>query len=417
MLELIHKLPGNSSAEKLVWMAFCATCLQLTFRVPYVALVPGYNTNLFAGVLCAVTFLLCIMAMGRNLQYSRAEVAISLALACLTVLNTIMSSDPFRSSLRGFTLLATGLGGFWCSRMLLHDEAARGFFRKLCLLLLSGAIMAGLVGYFLEKYPASALDLHKHPFNGMILLFTFAPLALLWERRRLRTVGAAALLILSYLVIALSFDPMVWFPPILFFITLLLMPFRRKARLVAVASLVAVFAGYFHYRHVPPRFGEPDDLSTYIRAENYFFSFHLAVRNPWLGIGLCAPREPHLEGYEVKYPYVTKERFRSHLPENRTSENQFLTFMSDMGFPFLVLYGGVLAFLVVRLGYAVRRGGSCRGVPPVALFVPIAGELLHFQFYDGLLHPQICWFFHLLLGMIPSPEENPPHEAPQSAAG
>jgi hypothetical protein len=40
-------------------------------------------------------------------------------------------------------------------------------------------------------------------------------------------------------------------------------------------------------------------------------------------------------------------------------------------------------------------------LPALALLLPIAAGLLHFQVFDGLLNPQISWFFHVLLGMIP----------------
>jgi hypothetical protein len=38
---------------------------------------------------------------------------------------------------------------------------------------------------------------------------------------------------------------------------------------------------------------------------------------------------------------------------------------------------------------------------PLMLLFPLTMALVHFQFYDGLLFPQSCWFFHLLLGLIP----------------
>jgi predicted membrane metal-binding protein len=39
--------------------------------------------------------------------------------------------------------------------------------------------------------------------------------------------------------------------------------------------------------------------------------------------------------------------------------------------------------------------------PPLALFLPITAVLLHSILYDSLLYPQVSWFFHLLLGLIP----------------
>jgi len=37
----------------------------------------------------------------------------------------------------------------------------------------------------------------------------------------------------------------------------------------------------------------------------------------------------------------------------------------------------------------------------VVLLFPLTVALVHYQLFDGLLFPQSCWFFHLLLGLIP----------------
>ncbi len=401
--EFSNMLPGRNVQEKLVWAAFCATCFQLVFRVPYIVVFPGNNSNFFAGILCAVTVLLCFTLVGRDIIKSHAEVGFSLVFTLLTLFNATASSDRPDSAIRGFILLATGLGGFWCTRILLRDEAARCFFRKMCVVFLGGLIVAGLAGYARNGSPSSTLGFHKHNYDGMVLLFSSIVLSLFWEKRIWQKLAALLLLIMSYLVIALVFDPMVWFPPALFLLALAVMPrFRGKAALKGLAVLVALFALFFHSRYIPDRFGKLDDISTYIRVENYFFSLHLARQHPLLGIGLCAPRRPYLEKYDIVYPYVTKELFWNDLAKNRTSENLFLTFMSDMGLPFVVLYITVLVFFGKRLVTAVRRGTGDSCIPALPILVGVSGELLHFLFYDGLLNPEVCWYFHIFLGLIPA---------------
>jgi hypothetical protein len=37
-----------------------------------------------------------------------------------------------------------------------------------------------------------------------------------------------------------------------------------------------------------------------------------------------------------------------------------------------------------------------------ALLLPILASLMYFQLFDALLFPQICWFFHIVLGLIPT---------------
>ena len=86
----------------------------------------------------------------------------------------------------------------------------------------------------------------------------------------------------------------------------------------------------------------------------------------------------------------------------RTSENVFLTSLADLGFPFLILYSGALFTLLFMLLRAVFRPPPEYVFHPIALLLPIAGALLHYQVLDGLLHPHLSWFFHILLGLIPT---------------
>ena len=42
-------------SEKVIWLFFAATSIQLAFLQPYVTLVPGERTNLFSGLLCLLS--------------------------------------------------------------------------------------------------------------------------------------------------------------------------------------------------------------------------------------------------------------------------------------------------------------------------------------------------------------------------
>jgi hypothetical protein len=84
------------------------------------------------------------------------------------------------------------------------------------------------------------------------------------------------------------------------------------------------------------------------------------------------------------------------------SENIFLTFMAELGFPFLIIYFLSIGYLLVQLVKQARLPVSPGSLNPLALLLPIGAGLLHFLVLDGLLHPQISWFFHVLIGMIPT---------------
>ncbi len=150
------------------------------------------------------------------------------------------------------------------------------------------------------------------------------------------------------------------------------------------------------------------------RAENVFFSWHVAVQNPIFGIGLWAPRDRYLEDYNMTYPYVSKDTFTEWVRSLRTSENTLLTFLVDLGFPFVIIYCGALIAIVLRLVRMAFQPPAGFFPHPLALLLPITAAILHFQVFDGLFHPQIGWFFHILLGMVLVPSEvTVPHVAPE----
>ncbi len=97
---------------------------------------------------------------------------------------------------------------------------------------------------------------------------------------------------------------------------------------------------------------------------------------------------------------MTKEQFAEVLPdENRSSENQILTLMCDLGFPFLFLYSFSILVLYRNVVLNMIQRKMMGKINPVVFWVPITGALLHLQFFDGLLQPQTTWFFHILMGM------------------
>jgi hypothetical protein len=72
----------------------------------------------------------------------------------------------------------------------------------------------------------------------------------------------------------------------------------------------------------------------------------------------------------------------------------------DLGFPFVIIYCSVLIAIVLRLVRLAFQPPPGYFPHPLALLLPITAAILHFQVLDGLFHPQIGWFFHLLMGMV-----------------
>jgi hypothetical protein len=406
----------KSRAEIIAWVLWGAATVHLAFMRPPGTLIPGERSQLLGGILCALSLGAACFVKGKLKEAgSRAEVAVSLALALLLVLSGLFSLTPLSSSFRGFVILASSLGGFWCARLLLSTGPARILFLELSLILLTGILVVGLASHFLTGEVHQLLDANHHPVASRILLLWWAPLALLFTPAaglgpRL---GSWLLLAASYLVLYLNvLRSTLVIPLIMAGEAALFRVWRWRYVLLAAVPILGLTA--YLAAHVPHFRKGPGSESFYYRVENYRFSLHIALKHPLLGIGLRAPREEFLTDYDKKYPYVSREQFAHSVERIRTSENVFLTFLAEAGFPFTLIYILALIILLTRLARLARAPDPAGAIPPLALLLPLTGALLHFQLLDGLFHPQISWFFHLLLGMIRPEKESLPDDLPRN---
>ncbi|MFH0825228.1 MAG: O-antigen ligase family protein [Pseudomonadota bacterium] len=385
----------------IVRVLFALTCLQLAFLTPNITLIPHERSNLFSALLCAVTLGYALYRRPRcSFPGSRTEIVISFTLASLVILSGLSSRTPFSSTLRGLTIVASGLGGFWCARLILESVADKELFRNFCLGILTALLGVCFWGYFTFGGVFQWVELNPHPLATKIFLLCFAPLSLVLGRGSWAAIPAWALMFGSCVVFYLGGLRSGLF--ILVILAAVAAGFgliRWKSLLV---FLIPVIVAAIHFCHqLPPSHRGLEYEPAYYRVESYPFSLHIALKHPWLGIGPTAPREEYLSDYDVKYPYVGKEDFAASVKKIRTSENIFLTFMSELGFPFVLLYSASILVLVWRLIELTRAGGPPVPWHPAALFMPIAAALIHLNVYDGLMNPQVSWFFHILLGLVP----------------
>jgi hypothetical protein len=224
-------------------------------------------------------------------------------------------------------------------------------------------------------------------------------LALLAGKSRALSLLAAVLLGVTYVILCLSQRLSVVFIPLGVGFLWVALGALRWRHLVAALVVMAVIIGFlapqiywFKLNKAYPAY----------RIENLFYSWSIAKQHPIWGIGLRAPRDQFLEAYQLEYPYGTKEQFAKNVAGIVTSDNQVLTFLTGLGFPFTILYCLAVLTLVLKLaGLALRPPPDCV-LPPLALLFPLCLALVHYQLYDGLLFAQNSWFFHILLGLIPA---------------
>ena len=386
-------------SEKIIWIVFAATSCQLAFQHPSFLLVPGERSNLFSGLLCFLT-LIVVVAWGRRgvINLRSPEFLISAALTVVAGASGLFSLTPFSSSLRVLVLLASGLGGFWCARILLQTSENQRRFTWLCLWILGGLLVLSFLGYFRTGYIEHFIVDRSHPVTNVIILLSFAPLALLSQKSRPSMVWGLILLGLSYITLCLSERISVVFIPLGVCLVGALFGTLRWKYFVLIGLVMALVVGAFHQKIIWHKLSMA--YPAY-RVENFPFSWSIVKQHPWFGIGLRSPREKFVQDYQPTYPAVTKEQFARTTHDIVSADNQFLTLLVGLGLPFTLTYLAVLGMLLTRLAGLAFKPPPGLFLPPLVLLFPLAMGLVHFQFFDGLLFPQSCWFFHLLLGLIP----------------
>lgn len=392
--------------DMLVWLLFCATCVQVGFRQPSVLLIPGERTNLFSGLLCCITLLgALLVAKKRGANATLPELLASLALLILGLVSGYLNSPSSGSSYRAVVLLASGLGGFWTARILLNSQSRVDWLVRLSAGILAGQILLGLWGYYLEGKVDAFLYGNPHPVIGTLFLLAFAPMAMTTMRRPSETVAGLLLLSLTYVTLFAASLQVVTSGVLIPLVLVILIPVverwgsKRAGALLILVIVITGLSTYF-FSHLSPKEFHHPAYQAY-RIESYPFSWHIASKHPVWGIGLRTPRDEYVSDYSVSHPQFTKERFENEVRKLVTHENAYLTLMTGLGLPFLCLYAGALLILMARLVRGVFR---CRQGPLIeqwTLLVPLVASLLHSLVVDTLLYPQIAWYFHILLGLIP----------------
>jgi hypothetical protein len=396
---------GFPWGERVAWVLFLATSLHLVFLQPWVEVIPGERAKVFSGIWCALTLVLALVFQRpKSVSWRSPAALLSLSLLILVLVSSLRSPERASSLARAYVIMSAGLGGYWSARLLLGTAERQRHFLWFSLGLLAVFLLWCGAGLWARGNVFIFLDDHYHPVGSRIILFSFVPIALVLSPSRLKVGVGIALLSLSYLVLSLAgkthgMGSALFVPPAL---GLLAACFRTwSGRNLAIILLVLFFGAATAGHFLRPIVAEKNKYheSVAYRVENVGFSWHLALEHPWFGIGLWAPRAPYLKDYEITYPFLTKKDFSAWTSRLKTSENNFLTFMADLGFPFIFLYSSAILIILGRLIGRALQPSSGAVFPALALLLPLMGEILHLQVFDGLFHPQVSWFFHVLLGL------------------
>lgn len=389
-----------------VWLLFCGVSLQLGFLQPFVILIPGERTNLFSGILCAGALVAALLvARRRGVKVTGPELLISLGLVALGLASAGLNSPPWGSTYRVLVLLSSALGGFWCARILLNSEDRVNAFAWLCTGLLLAQAALGLWGYHVSGQVERFIYTNPHPVVGVMFLLIFGPLSLMTAKQAPFVYVGATVLAITYATLFVAGIQVVSSGMLVPLVQVIVIGVLQRwgssqtLRLLVIVMVVTALSTYFVLHLSPKSFSSPS-YQAY-RLESYPFSWHIAMKRPFFGIGLRSPREEFLVDYSPRHPHLTRERFRQELSNVVTHENAFLTLMTGVGIPFLLLYTFALAIILSRLVRLALRDPQGRGTPGWVLTVPLLGGLMHSLVVDTFLYPQIAWYFHVVLGLVP----------------
>ncbi|MDD4871113.1 MAG: hypothetical protein PHR77_11195 [Kiritimatiellae bacterium] len=402
MEHIFRPFKGRSPGEGFAFLVFLMTCFQAAILVPYIVLVPDERTNMFTALLGGLSLLVCLVCFRNKRPKASPAFWVSVTLVLLVLLSSALSSSPRVSLFRGVAIIATGAGGFWCARMFFQERNRLDWFVGFCLGLITLVIILALTGGFLTGKVTFLMDNNPHQVVCKLFLLAFAPLAMLFTRNRREMLVGGLVLFGAGLVLYLSTLRSAILIPIIVTLVVVITTgrFRVLKALIVIlvgAVMFACLCASFPDRQLQIVNYEP----VYYRVENYPFSWHIAVHNPLLGNGLCASRDTYLDNYALKFQLVHRGAFVQSVKNIGTSENIFLTFMADLGFPFTILYIVSVIVLFVRIvGKESGWSGVRQNYLLYAVSLAFFSAVLHCFTTDDLLIPQVNWFFHVLLGMI-----------------
>jgi hypothetical protein len=257
--------------------------------------------------------------------------------------------------------------------------------------------------------------IYQHFDNGMILLFSRNPLPagallILLSTSTIillnRNLSSALKLLLTLTLIISG---------VLIFLTtkkshilgisiiLLFFVFRNRKNLIYFLSFTILSGCLLYFTN--PLFSNKKDAahsnsSIILRAENYFFGFHILKSTPIWGLGFQANLDHHLKDYQIKLSnQLSKKNYQTFLKSLNTFENIVLTYLIEWGSLFSFAYFGGLLYLVAGSARRICTPTS-ENTAGLLLVAVIIGFSIMSLTFDTLRFPNLNWMFHSLLGLM-----------------
>jgi len=377
------------------------TCAHAAFLFPYVVVVHGERTNLFTPLLVLASFFVVTYTSGKifsdfwNRLRSSWEPCAWLTLGGLVMLSGFLSPERTASMYRSFAFFAPAVAGYWCGRFLPED----GLWQRYGASVFTGLFAVLALGQIVHGAGQAFVDVHHHAMSNMLIVLAVGPLTFFMRAKtRVKKTIWLGVLLLGFGAAYLIGSRFTILLPFVLLPLALCSGCMCKRYTFAATLLFLGVAAFFFSQNPGKLFYLKDYESVFYRVEGVPTAMHIAKQRPLFGIGLRASRVPYLEDYEMHTDLTDSYSYMAVVESNVTSDNMLATMVVGLGLLPTALYIAMLTAYgrrLVRSFWVGRDAGLDYRMIGLVLFCC----LVHFTIQDGLLYPQISWYFHLLLGV------------------
>lgn len=402
-LDALVSQPSMTRNNLIQFSAVALVCIQSAFLFPYIILLHGERTNLFTPTLALIA--LCVVLFckyttrtkNKGMLWQKWEPYAWLAFVGLTMVAGGLSLERTSSLYRSFAFCAPALGGYWCGRLTsdetLWNRYSTGLFTVMFTSLSVGQILYGPNQAF--------IGVHHHAMTNMLIVLGAGPLTLFvrtknW-RIKLLSLSILSLGFCAAFIIGSRFT--ILLPFVLFPILTFSGYIKKRYSTLAIVLFLGLAALFFTLR--PSKIPQLKNYeSVFYRVEGIPTAIHIVKQHPFFGIGIRASRAPYLENYTILSGLTDKTSYMRIVKNNVTSDNMFTTLLVGLGLIPTALYMGMIGIYSTRLIKTFKLPQK-EGLANTMIGLTLVCCLIHFSVQDGLLHPQINWYFHFMIGLVP----------------
>lgn len=365
----------------------------------------------------AFILLACILPTGM-VVFSRApawfgakqfpkEVLWVLLIFILGLLSSLLSENPWAALKSTVLFMVSGPFIFITTRYLFESKRNQEIFLWSASLGLMALCFFGIYEFTYSEisYLTGKIRLFSEntlPAGALLVLLSACPMILLGRERSAVLKMLLALSLMSTVtVIILMFKkgPILGLISVLLFLVIIKREyFKFLLGFIFISGILLFFSNSTFYKYKTMIGRAPH--SVLVRAESYFFGFHVFKENPVWGLGFKANLIPYLDNYNLIFSNkLSKTTYQKHITSHGTFENIAVAFLIEYGGLFFIVYfGGLLYFL--HACFHKLRSPPQTDIGGLLIISAIVGFAAISLTFDTLRFPNLNWLFHSYMGLL-----------------